>query len=468
MRGHRETVIKEMPPAPGWFQARGRRHLGEFARLALPTMISRIGILMLLTMDIAMLGRIDAAEVAGYTLGISPINVLMVIGIGLLFGTMVLTSHLRGAGRMTEAGAVWRRALPHAAILGCAIVGLSLLAEHYFRLAGQSEELAQAGAQVSFIYALGMFPMMLFIATSFFLEGLGRPLPSMITIWICNGINVLLNLVLIQGWLGGPELGAVGAAAATAISRGVLGFGLVLYVWWLRDRKLLGVRTRPQPGWIAGGREFRRYGYAAGLSYGFESFSFAVTTIFAGWLGAEALAVFAVGFNLTAMLFMVALGFASASAIRVGVAHGRMDYPDRGLAGWIGLSVVFLIMGLAAVCFIIWPEQLAGLYLTEARLVTAARPIMIMLGFIIIVDGLQITLASILRATGDAWVPTASSLISFIIVQIAAAYWFAIHLDHGVIGIFEGITSGLLLSCLLLGGRWVYLCFRDRQPAQQH
>lgn len=459
------TSYKQPTPetGPGWLLARIGRHMRELSRLAPPVIASRIGILMLPTMDIVMLGPLGAEEVGRYQLGTSPFIVFLVIGVGLLFGTTVETSQLRGRGDLSGAGAVWRRALPYAVLIGGAFAVILCFAEQYFLLTGQTPRLSALGAPVSIMQGIGLVPMFVYVTCAFFLEALGRPMPVFIAILVANVVNVALNPMLIGGLEGLiPAMGAEGAALASSLARAGMAVFLVAYIWNLKDRDALKVRETPNPGWVAGGAKQRRQGYAAGLSFGFESISFAAMTVFAGWQGDAALAVFSVGMNITSILFMAALGLAAATSVRVGVAHGRKDWPDRSLAGWTGLMATVLLITPFALILLVAPEWVAGFYqLTDPMLVAAAIPVIGFLCFVIYGDASQIVLGNALRGAGDAWVPTAINFVAFLVTQIALGWYLSIVLERGVIGLFEGIAIAATLSIALQIARWIWL---NRNP----
>lgn len=445
-----------------WLVARVRRHSAELFRLAAPVVVSRTGALMLTTVDVAMLGRVSAEAVGVYTLGTSPFIILMVIGMGLQQGVLVATSHHRGADRWAETGAVWRRGLPYAVLVGLAGLALCTQARTYFDLTGQPAELISASASVTFWQGLGLVPMMVYMVCAFFLEGLGRPVPVMAAIWTANAANAGVNLWLIGGGLGLPALGADGAAMATAAARGLMALFLVIYILRLSDRHALGVRRRPRPGWLAGGRGDRRYGYAAGLSLGFETGAFGVMVIFAGWLGPEALAIYGMNNQLLAILFMVALGLATATGVRVGVAHGRGDRADRALAGWVGLICTMVVMGLFGVALHLFPERVMGLYTDDAALAAAAAPATVLVGWLLFADGGQVVLGNTLRAAADPWVPTAMAFFSYFVVMIPAGWYLAVHLDRGAAGLFEGILIASIINVTIQGARWAWRSLSPR------
>ena len=447
-------------PEPLYLKYRVRRHLSELLRLATPVAISRTSIVMLATIDIAMLGRTGAHEVAYYALGMSPFIILMVTGIGLLFGTTVSTSHAIGTGDFKKAGAVWRNSLPHACLIGLLFVGLSQLGEGYFRITGQSEDFVQGSKTVFALLGASLLPTMLYVTSAFFLEALKRPGPVMCMGIIANILNVAGNYLFIYGDYTDlfPAMGADGAALSTALARCIMGFGLVGYIWWLKDRDKFGIRIKQGRGWIADGKIQRRYGYAAGLSFGMETLAFGIMSIFAGWMGATQLAIYGVSMNLMAVLFMVSLGLSSATSIRVGIAHGRQDWPDRALAGWTGLMATVCVLASLGLIVAWWPEIWVKLYFDETDLILGAIPAFIIIGFIIITDGLQVVVSQTLRAAADSWVPTLMAFISYLLIMTPLGWVFGIYYGRGAYGLFEAIVIGSVFSSCILVGRWMWLC----------
>ncbi|MBP5858026.1 MATE family efflux transporter [Marivibrio halodurans] len=448
-----------------WLLDRFTRHSSELVRLAAPVIVSRAGALMLTTVDIAMLGRVSAEAVGHYTLGTSPFIILMVIGIGLQQGVLVATSQHRGRERWGETGQVWRRGLPYAVLCGLVGFALTTQGDHYFALTGQDLDLIGPSASVTFWQGLGLVPMMLYIATAFFLEGLGRPVPVLVAIWGANLLNLVLNLWLIEGGLGLPALGADGAAIATTVARAAMAGALILYVWRLSDHGALGVRLRPNPGWFSGGRRDRRYGYAAGLSLGFETGAFGVLALFAGWLGPQALAVYGIANALLAMLFMAALGIATATGVRVGVAHGRGDGPDRALAGWVGFAWTMLAMGLFAVILHVLPGEVAAIYTNDPFLAVASVPAILLVGWLVCADGGQVLVANALRAADDPWVPSIMAFFSYFVVMIPLGWYLGIRLERGVEGLYEGILIASVINAAILTLRWGWISLRGVRAA---
>lgn len=437
-----------------------RDHLSELLRLAAPVVVARTGILTMATADIVMLGHYRAEDVAWYGIGVTPFIVLLLIGIGLLTGTLVMTSHARGAGRLADCGAVWRRSLPYAVLIGLAGTAVSQFAEPFFLLIGQSADIAVGGGAVTAIAGLALVPTLIHSNSTYFMEGLARPLPGMTVILGGNLLNAMLNWLLIFGHWGVPEMGAVGAIAATSIVRCVMAAALAGYIWWLPDRDRFGIRRPIGGGWWRGGREQWRLGYAAGVSQGVESAAFNSLTMMAGLLGPVALAAYSISLNLTALIFMLALGFGAATAVRVGAARGAGDHARMVESGWIGLGATAAIMAVLGVLLWWWRGEVAAAYTSQAELHDLLPLLFGIVAFFLIPDGGQVVMTFALRGAGDAWAPTSIHLMSFFVVMIPAAWILAFPMGMGVIGLVLSIALGAGAALLTLSIRFWLVSLR--------
>ena len=114
-----------------------RAHLRETMRLAFPVMLARLGVLTIVAMDTAMSGHASADDLAWYVVAVAPQVPLLLVGIGLLMGTVVMTAQAVGAGKPAGCGAIWRTALVHALGAG-ALMALACAFGESFLLAGRA------------------------------------------------------------------------------------------------------------------------------------------------------------------------------------------------------------------------------------------------------------------------------------------------------------------------------------------
>ncbi len=439
------------------------RHVADLLRLAAPVIVARAGLITMAIADTIMVGRFSTQDLAYLTIGLAPMTTLIVAMTGMVMGTLVVSAAAYGAGHFRECGAAWRRSLPFALAVGgvgaliCAF-GPSLLAA-----LGQGPDLAAAGGRVTQVLGLGLPAAIVFVTSTFFLEAIKRPLPGMAMMIAANVLNVALNWILIYGHFGFAPLGALGSALATTGVRIFLAAGLVIYITCvMADRNVFGVALPAGGGWRSWKRQ-RHIGYAAGVSLGVEAGAFSILSIFAGWLGPLALGAFSIALNLIAFAFMVAIGFGAATAVRVGISHGRGDHAGAARAGWSGLIVNSAAMAIFALIMALAPAVLFALYSDDAALAAMTVPAIGLAAWVLMADGGQAVMANALRGRGETWVTTACHVFSYLVVMVPLSWFLALPAGRGVGGLLEAMLIASIISLVLVGGRFQWLALRDKR-----
>jgi multidrug resistance protein, MATE family len=442
-------------------------HVRAMLRLAVPIILARAGWMFLSFVDVLMVGRFSTDELAYMSLASSLISVAYVAMMGMMLGTLVITSNLFGQRRYSEIGAVWRRSLPYAFGLGSTIMILTLFAEPLLSMTGQAPEVSREAGEVIRIYGYGM-PLggLVYVTSQYFLEGIKRPVPAMVLILLANVINVGLNWVLIYGHLGFEAMGAAGSAWATTIIRMVITAGIIAYIWTMPGARIFGVRRKYTGGFRAWSEQ-RRLGYAAGLSFGIEHVSFVMLFLFAGLLGTLDLAAVTIVFNTFALFFMVSAGIASATAVQVGTAYGQCSGRNIALAGWTGLGLIVVLLVGPALLMVLTPALFAHVYTDDPALITLALPLYVLGGFALLLDTGQTLWSNALRGRHDKWFPTVSHFVSYIVLMIPLSWHFAFTSGHRGEGLFEAVIIASVVSVTLLTGRFIFLSWKDYQnPAR--
>jgi MATE family multidrug resistance protein len=422
-------------------------------RLAAPVTVARAALLMLVSVDIAMSGHAGADQLAFYAIANSSQILLALIGIGLLQGTMILTSQAYGANEHHQCGVLWRIGMAHAALFGIVLAAISYAALPFYRLVGQSELIATGGAGTLAVFAWGIPGMLLFAVTTFFLEAINRPLPGMIVMIAANFVNVGLNWLFIYGHWGLPAMGAEGAAVATSIVRWLMFAALAGYVLWMRDAHRFNI-TGAMSGTWALGAKMRRLGWPVALSYGLESATFAAMIMLAGLFGVSALAGYQIAVNLLGLAFMSAIGIATAANVRVGNAVGRGDWAAAARIGWICAAMSTTLMITFAIPYFTAAEWLSRIYSTDPEVIALAVPLIGITGFLLLFDGLQGVLMGALRGAANVWVPTAIQLAAYWGIAFPLGYVLAFVVGIGVSGLIWGLTGGLFVAACLLAWRF--------------
>ena len=428
--------------------------LSALLRLAGPVVLSRLGIMTMGLVDTVVVGRHSGVELGYLALAWAPTGIVLTTSIGLLSGVQVLTSQAIGEGRARETGAILRRGLLYSLLIG--IVAALLLAGFgpwLLRHSGVSADLAAGASPVLVMLSLSLIPILVGDAGVFWLEAHGRAVPGAVVMWLSNVVNLALNLWLVPGHSGFPVEGAVAASWSTFLSR--IGF-----LAWSARRSCCGTRRARSACWRAPPRDraamraLRRIGYASALSYFVEAGAFQGMTFVAGWLGATAVAAWAITVNAAAFIFMLPLGLATATGVLVGRAYGAGDRAGVRKAGLLGFGAVAAV--LLVVCAIVGfgNHAIAAGYTTDPAVARVAAGALLLSCLFYVADGLQVVGAQSLRAQSDIWVPTATHFVSYLAVMVPLCVWFAGPLGWGVNGIVGGVIVASLVSAALLVGRF--------------
>lgn len=431
-----------------------RNETAELLKLAGPVVLARLGIMTMGLTDAIVVGRYSAEQLGFHALAWAPTSVVLTMAIGLLTGVQVMTARAIGEGRREETGAVLRRGLSYAAWIGLAsMAALAILGPPGLHLLGLEPALADGAAAAVVVFALSLPTYVVACAATFWLEAQSRPTPAMLIMWAANVVNLALLLVLVPGTFGLPAMGAVGGAWSTFGARLFLMAGLLAYIATMKEARALGVFRKP-PRDRAAEVAQRRIGYGAGASNFFEVAAFASMNVIAGWIGGLAVAAWAVVLNVAAMVFMVPLGLATATAVLVGRAYGARDRRGVVRAGLIGFTVTAAFG--VAVSLVVWPTaRLITLgYTSDPVVIAMASTALVLSCLFFLADALQVVIAQALRARGDVWLPTFTHLTSYVVVMMPLAWWLAIPMGLGLNGIVWAVIAASLLSAGLLATRF--------------
>ena len=97
-------------------------------------------------------------------------------------------------------------------------------------LMNQPKEVVELALPYLELVVISLIPLLIFQAFKQFCDGLSLTIYPMYAAVLANVINVLINYVLIFGKFGFPQMGIIGAAIGTLISRVVMLVFLILII----------------------------------------------------------------------------------------------------------------------------------------------------------------------------------------------------------------------------------------------
>jgi MATE family multidrug resistance protein len=425
--------------------------LKALLRLAAPLVVVQVGAMMMGVVDTVMVGRLSADALAAVAVANIYYFTVTMFGLGALLALDPIISQALGAKDFVGVARGLQRGLVLSAVLAVPITAVLACVEPVLAAVRQPSELLPTASGYVYRVLPSVWPFYAFIVLRQTLQAHRRTAPIVVTIGAANVLNAVLNYAWIYGELGFPELGALGSAWATTVSRWCMALFLLLAGWSELRRYLQSLA----PDVFAPRSLLRmlRVGAPIGAQMVLEVGAFSAVAFLMGSLGLVQVAAHQVAINLASLTFMVPLGVASAAAVIVGHAVGRGDPAALRRASVAALLVGAGFMACTAALFIGVPRALAQIYTTDAAVLGLAVVLLPIAGVFQVFDGLQVVAIGVLRGLGDTQVPMIVNILGFWCIGMPISLWLGFGLDMGAEGLWWGLVVGLMIVAVFLIAR---------------
>jgi len=439
-----------------------RTELRVLLHLAAPLAVAQAGTQIMSLVDLAVVGRLGARELGAAGLGSAIFFTISILGMGIVFGVEPMISHAFGGGDPVRARHVLWQGVWLALGVTVVLTIPLLFAPLLFPLFNIDPTLQRPAIQFLLVRTAGLGPLLLFIVVRAYLQAQHITRPMVVAMLIGNVFNLVADIVLVFGWGPFPRMGVAGAALSTDLGA-ILQFGIV--AWTVRSIHLpphdAGVLHHARWPEI---RQAIRVGLPIGLQMAAELGIFALVGLLAGHLGAVDLAAHQLVLAFASFTFTIALGIASAGAVRVGLAVGARDQPRTRTAGFAAVTGGVCCMFVGASIFALFPRAVARLLTDQKTVIEAAVPILIIAAVFQLSDGLQAICAGILRGAGDSAFPLAANLVGHWLIGLPIALYLGFHRNMGIAGLCWGLCAGLTAVAIMLLFRFNGLSKREIAP----
>jgi putative MATE family efflux protein len=304
--------------------------------------------------------------------------------------------------------------------------------------------------------------LLLFVGNAIF-RGAGDPVVAMRTLWVANGINIVLGPLLIFGPGPLPALGVTGAAVATTIGRST---GAALALWQLTRLRPAGapaarVRVRARhlrpdrPSMAA----LAKLAWAAGLQQVVGSANWILLVRIVALFGSVALAGYSIAIRVAIFALLPAWGLSNAAATLVGQSLGANDPERAERAVWLTARYNAYFLGAVGLVFLLAAGPITDGFTTDAGVAAnAALDLRIVAsGFVFYAYGMVLTAA--FNGAGDTRTPTWLNLFAFWAFELPLAWVLAVPLGWGPAGAMVAVAvafSALAAASAVIfrRGRW--------------
>lgn len=434
-------------------------------KLALPIIVSQLGVILMATSDNVIVGRL----LGSLSLGAAGVanSVAFLIGTVAVGGMAVvapMVSKLLAEKQEDKIGNLFYNTLVVALLFSTILTAIGTVIYHHFHWFGQTESIEALSAPFFLLITVSNVPMFFFLAVKQFSDGYAKPGIVMYITLLGLVFDVVGNVILIKGWWIFPELGLNGAAIGTIFSRLLMVSILIFYLkqkthfsplfqtaHWKVDRKLI--------------KEILQRSIPAGFQSFFEIAAFSFAVIMMGWLSETELAAHQIAINVASTTYMMATGFAYAGSIRIGEAWGNKDKTGIKLSGKAAYLWVLGFMSVCSAIIFLFGKSIIALYIDDQQVLAAALPLLMIAAFFQLSDGAQAVGLGVLRGLADVKIPTYITFVAYWIISLPAGYYLGFHQGYGAEGIWFGLLLGLTFSAIFLYARFRRVSRKSLQDA---
>lgn len=320
-------------------------------------------------------------------------------------GSSVLVAQSVGARNLTRAGNLAKQSLVWSLILSIplSLIGF-LAADQLVGIFGMEPAVNVIGAEYLRVTMGTVVVLVMLIIGSGVSRGAGDSRTPMLVTALANVINVVLAYVLIYGKFGFPEMGAIGSAWATFISRFVALVLLLIALWQGRNN----VTIRGSNGWLPDwsiASQLLKIGVPAAVEQMLMSGAFLMMTSVISHLGTLELAAQRVAMNAMSLSFLPGFGFSIAATALVGQSVGARRPQDGQAATRIATRWAMIWMGCLGLIFLIFAPQIMGFFSSDPDVISIGATGLRVMAFTQPFWALGFVNAGALRGTGNTQFP---------------------------------------------------------------
>jgi len=426
--------------------------------LAIPMMLEMSMEAIFAVVDIAFVSRLGTDAVAAVGITEALVTVLYAIAIGLGMGVTAMVSRRIGAKKHDAAAQVTGQAIWVCALLSI-IVGITgvIFAEDMLHMMGASQSVVDQGKGFTAVLLGGSASILYLFLLNAAFRGAGDAAVALRSLWLANGINIVLDPCLIFGIGPFPEMGVTGAAVATTIGRGI---GVVYQLYYLiGGRGRLAFHLRHLKIVVSLMHRMVIISIGGVGQFLIATASWIVIMRIVAFYGSAAIAAYTIALRLIEFVFLPAWGMGNAAATLVGQNLGA-GQPDRAeQSAWRAAKYNTIFMsGLGALSVLAAP-WITALFSTDPDVLRYGTSCIRILGIGYPMYAVGMVMVQSLNGAGDTATPSTLNLLCFWLVQIPLAWWLAEPLSWGPNGVFCAIVVAeslltVLSVTIFRRGRW--------------
>lgn len=268
-----------------------------------------------------------------------------------------------------------------------------------------------------------------------------------------NIMNTTLDVVLVLGLFGFPEMGVKGVAIATTLSRlaGVCVLSVVLFR--KIEKPSIFRLLRPFP------KDDVNNIVKVGVPSALETFLYnisqvIITSIVLNCLTETELITKTYLHNITMFFYIFAVAIGQASQILIGHLVGAKRFEEANRQAYKSYGLALMIVISIATIGAVFGRNLVSIF-TEDKGVLALGGSLLFINIVLEFGRTSnLVLIACLRGTGDVFYPTACAIFSNLLISTLGSYIFAVVFGMGIYGLWLAIAADECVRGALMFIRW--------------
>ncbi len=427
-------------------------------RLGWPAVTSMFFETFLSITDAIWVGRLGTVEMAAVTSSMFPIWTFYSLLLIIPTGVLAIISRAVGARKEEDASRAARQSLLFAIWIGIAfsLIGLGI-STPIFRLMGTEEAVSILGIDYLRVFFIGSIFFVVNETFSGIFRAAGDAKAHLIGSIVAVIINIGLDPLLIFGVGPFPEWGTTGASIATVIAAAC---GTLVYISMIMRGRLrypLKFRLWEKLNFRIG-LSILRIGFPPAIS----GVVFSVIYIFINRIvadfGTVSIAALMIGHRMESLSFLLCIGISMAASTLVGQNLGAGKTLRAARAAWTTVGISVVITGVIALAFLIFPRQLAMIFIRDEAVIAVATYYLRILALSQMFMAVEIVLEGAFAGAGNT-VPSMAVSIPGSIARLPLAYYLCYTLGFGVNGVWWALSLTTVAKAIAVAywfwrGKW--------------
>jgi len=421
--------------------------------LAWPIILGNIVNISYNLIDAFWLGKLGAEAFSAPTVSWPLIMFFHSIGMGFSFAGVTFVSQYVGSGSAKMARKAAGMLVGFSFLLSLIIMatGLSLSPLVLEWIGVPPDVLPEAVAYITTIFA-GEPVVYLGFVFQAIVNGLGdTKTPTWLGI-VSSTVNLILDPVLIFGLGGFPELGVMGAALATILSRSIIGLsGLYLLARGFRGIKIGLSDLKIEWWWV---KKIFKVGGPLAIQQSANSLGFVAMTSIVSRFGALVIAAYGFAIRIIDITQAFTWGVMRATSIMVGQNIGAEKYERT--EDIVNKNMLFLLgsLAIATLLIIVFRAPLVSVFINDPAVIEEASRLILIFAPSIPFFGIFFIGNAVARGSGHTLPFTIISIFRLWVLRVGFSYILALLLGFGPNGVWIAMSLSNIVAGVVAYG-WV-------------